>query len=80
MTAFEKEYNLLTWDTPARGKSRPFAAFDFSDTSSYIKSILDKLSVERIILVGQSLGGYLAKSFIKRYQSRYQRLKRHTTI
>ena len=28
--AFEKEYNLLTWDTPAHGKSRPFAGFDFA--------------------------------------------------
>ena len=23
LPAFEKEYNLLTWDTPAHGESRP---------------------------------------------------------
>ncbi|MBO6093515.1 MAG: alpha/beta hydrolase [Oscillospiraceae bacterium] len=68
--AFEKTYNLLTWDTPAHGKSRPFKAFDFSDTSIYIKSILDRLSVGRVIFVGQSLGGFLAQSFIKRYPDR----------
>ena len=67
---FEKEYNLLTWDTPAHGKSRPFAEFDFGDTSEYIKSILDKNSVDQVILVGQSLGGFLAQSFIKRYPAR----------
>ena len=26
---FSEDYNLLTWDTPAHGKSRPFASFDF---------------------------------------------------
>ena len=68
--AFEKEYNLLTWDTPAHGKSRPFKAFDFSDTSDYVKTILDRLSVSRAIIVGQSLGGYIAQSFIKRCPDR----------
>ncbi len=68
--AFEQEYNLLTWDTPAHGKSRPFATFDFGDTSEYIKSILDKHSVDKAVLVGQSLGGFVAQSFIKRYPDR----------
>ena len=68
--AFEKGYNLLTWDTPAHGKSRPFAGFDFADTSVFIKSILDKYAVERVVLIGQSLGGFLAQSFIKRYPDR----------
>ena len=70
ITAFTKDYNILTWDTPAHGKSRPFATFDFGDTSEYIKSILDKNSVDQVILVGQSLGGFLAQSFIKRYPDR----------
>ena len=68
--AFAEDHNLLTWDTPAHGKSRPFASFDFGDTSEYIMSILDKHSVEKVILVGQSLGGFLAQSFIKRYPDR----------
>ena len=68
--AFGKEYNLLTWDTPAHGKSRPFAEFDFSDTSEYIKSILDRNAVDQVVLIGQSLGGFLAQSFIKRYPDR----------
>ena len=67
LPAFEKDYNLLTWDTPAHGESRPFAEFDFADTSEYIKSILNKNAVEQVVLIGQSLGGYLAQSFIKRY-------------
>ena len=68
--AFAPDFNLLTWDTPAHGKSRPFANFDFGDTSEYIRSILDKHSVDQVILVGQSLGGFLSQSFIKRYPGR----------
>ena len=68
--AFAPDFKLLTWDTPAHGKSRPFANFDFGDTSEYIRSILDTNSVDQVILVGQSLGGYLAQSFIKRYPDR----------
>ena len=68
--AFEKGYNLLTWDAPAHGKSRPFAEFSFADTAGCIKSILDKNAVEQVVLIGQSLGGFLAQSFIKRYPDR----------
>ncbi len=68
--AFEREYNLLTWDAPAHGRSRPFAEFRFADTAGYMKSILDGNGAERVILIGQSLGGYLAQSFIKRYPDR----------
>lgn len=67
VAAFEEEYNLLTWDTPAHGRSRPFETFDFGDTAEYMKSILDQHSVNRVVFVGQSLGGFLAQSFIKRY-------------
>ncbi|MCR4949809.1 MAG: alpha/beta hydrolase [Solobacterium sp.] len=67
---FEKDYNILTWDTPAHGRSRPFEAFDFNDTSEYMKQILDRCGIEQVILAGQSLGGYLSQSFIKRYPER----------
>lgn len=70
IAAFAEDHNLLTWDTPAHGKSRPFASFDFEDTSCYIRSILDKHSVDQVIFIGQSLGGFLAQSFIKRYPDR----------
>ena len=59
-----------TWDAPAHGRSRPFADFDFGDTSGYIRSILDRHSVDQAVLAGQSLGGFLAQSFIKRYPAR----------
>ena len=67
---FARDYNILTWDAPAHSKSRPFGPFDFSDTSEYIKEILDENGVSKVCFAGQSLGGYLAQSFIKRYPER----------
>ena len=64
------EFNLLSWDTPAHGKSRPFSAFSFRDIAEYVGSILDQNGIDKAILVGQSLGGYVAQSFIKRYPDR----------
>ncbi len=71
--AFEDDYNILTWDTPAHGSSRPFEAFDFGDTSEYLRSILDRHSVDKAVFIGQSLGGFLTQSFIKRYPDRVSR-------
>lgn len=64
---FEKKYNVLTWDAPAHGKSRPFKSFDFNNIAEYMKEILDECAVSELVLVGQSLGGYFAQAFIKRY-------------
>ncbi|MCR5796161.1 MAG: alpha/beta hydrolase [Solobacterium sp.] len=64
---FEKEYNVLAWDAPGHGRSRPFEKFGFDDSSLYIRTILDGLNVKSVIFAGQSLGGYFAQSFIKRY-------------
>ena len=67
---FEPDYRILCWDTPGHGRSRPFQDFDFSDASEYLREILDAVSVQKVILIGQSLGGFLAQSFIKRYPER----------
>ena len=68
--AFEKEYNILAWDAPAHGRSRPFGEFSFGDAAGYIRDILDECSVAKVIFVGQSLGGFFAQSVIKRFPDR----------
>ena len=64
---FNGKYNLITWDAPCHGKSRPYDIFSFDDTSETILEILKQLNVEKIIAIGQSLGGYYAQAFILRY-------------
>ena len=70
IAALEEEYNILVWDAPAHGKSRPFAAFGFDDVSEYIRAVLDDRAAAKAVLIGQSLGGYFSQSFLKRYPDR----------
>lgn len=67
--AFEGKYNILVWDCPGHGKSRPYSEFTYRNVSSELKTILDAEKIRRAILIGQSLGGMIAQYFINRYPS-----------
>ncbi|BDF69948.1 hydrolase [Oscillospiraceae bacterium] len=64
---FEKKYNLIAWDAPAHGESRPYANFSYENAAKEIKYILDECGSSKVILIGQSMGGYIAQAFICRY-------------
>ncbi len=70
LTAFENRYNLIAWDAPAHGESRPFTGFSFDASAEYMAEILDRCGTARVFLVGQSLGGYFAQAFIRKYPDR----------
>ena len=66
--AFEGEYPLLVWDAPGHGASRPFRlAFSLEDMAVYLHGILEAEGVTRPVLVGQSLGGYIAQVYMALY-------------
>lgn len=69
---FENEFNIIAWDAPAHGKSRPYADFSYQNAIEDIKKILDENNVEKVIMVGQSLGGYFIQSFLLRYPDMVQ--------
>ena len=64
---FTSKYTVLTWDAPAHGKSRPYKDFSYSNSADELKKILDKEEIERVVLVGQSAGGFVAQSFVAKY-------------
>jgi pimeloyl-ACP methyl ester carboxylesterase len=64
---FEKNYKILCWDAPAHGKSRPYINFSYENAANHLKSILDKERIDKAVLIGQSMGGYIAQAFLKRY-------------
>ena len=66
--AFADTFNLVIWDAPAHGKSRPFPlTFSYMDMAEWLKGILDTEGIRHPVLVGHSMGGYIAQCFLERY-------------
>lgn len=65
---FAGRANMLVWDAPSHGASRPFAlTWTMDDLVRWLRGILEREGVSRPVLVGQSLGGYLAQAFMELY-------------
>src|SRR5699024_1908667 len=64
------KYRLITWDWPLHGKSRPYRHFSFSNVNKELLTILEQEQINKIILVGQSAGGYIAQVFIRDYEDK----------
>ena len=65
IAAFEDKANLLVWDAPSHGESRPFElAWTLDDLARWLHGILEREGIARPILVGQSLGGYIAQAYL----------------
>ena len=64
---FSKDYNVLTWDAPAHGLSRPFKDFTYEKASEAAAKILKDNGIKEAVFVGQSMGGFITQSVIKRY-------------
>lgn len=62
------EYNRLVWDAPAHGVSRPFRLdFSMDDLARYLHGILEGEGIAHPVLIGQSLGGYIAQCYLALY-------------
>lgn len=68
MEYFREKYNCLTWDAPAHGCSRVFELkFSMKDMACYLNDIFTVENIERPVLIGQSLGGYISQFYIDEY-------------
>lgn len=68
--AFAADCNIIAWDAPAHGQSRPYPAFAYENAANGMKTILDACGVTSVILIGQSMGGFLSQAFLCRYPER----------
>ena len=60
--ALQPAYRVLLWDMRGHGRSQPFSGdFSLKICVQDLLGILDELSVQKVILLGQSLGGYVAQ-------------------
>jgi len=67
--AFQDEYQILTWDAPGHGLSRPFSLdFSLMDKAAWLHEILERERIQHPVLIGQSMGGYVSQCFMERYR------------
>ena len=64
---FSKEYNVLAWDAPSHGKSRPFDNFTYEKAAIAAKEILNENNIGKAVFIGQSMGGFITQSVLKRF-------------
>ncbi len=66
--AFKDNYNVIVWDAPGHGKSRPFdLTFSLADKADYLHKILSAEKVTKPIIVGQSMGGYVGQCYMNQF-------------
>lgn len=63
------EYSLLTWDAPAHGKSRPYKDFSYPHAADDLKLIMQTENIQKAVLIGQSMGGFISQTFLLKYPS-----------
>lgn len=64
---FSDKYTVVLWDVPMHGLSRPYHNFSYRDTAEILHSILQEENINRVVLVGMSMGGYPSQHFAAIY-------------
>lgn len=58
---FKEKANLLVWDPPSHGKSRPLdATRTIGQLAEWLNNLLESEGISNPVLVGQSMGGYIS--------------------
>lgn len=65
---FENKYNVFVWDAPGHAASWPFC-FDFTlmDKARWLNEIFEQENIEKPVIIGQSMGGYVGQAFVELY-------------
>ncbi|RKI85369.1 alpha/beta hydrolase [bacterium 0.1xD8-71] len=65
---FEDKYHVLVWDAPGHSASWPFElTFSLLDKARWLNEILTVEGIEKPILIGQSMGGYVGQAYLQLY-------------
>jgi len=60
-------FNILSLDIPGHGNSEGPSLKSIEEISDWIKSLMSKLNIEKIIIIGHSQGGLVGIDFASRY-------------
>lgn len=62
------EFRIISPDLPGQGQSEISEEVQTMDSMAYaVKLLLDHLEVEKCLMVGHSMGGYVALAFLEKY-------------
>ena len=65
---FSQRYPLLVWDAPGHAASWPFRLdFTLMDKAEWLGEILERDGIDKPVIIGQSMGGYIAQAFLRRH-------------
>lgn len=68
---FEGKTGVFVWDAPGHAASWPFDFhFDLADKARWLADIFDAEGIERPVVVGQSMGGYMGQMFAQLFPDR----------
>ena len=71
---FQKNFNIILWDIPLHGLSRPYQNFSYENCAKELYSVLKIEQIDKAILIGMSMGGYPAQMFANRYPQKTEAL------
>ncbi len=66
LAALADRYRCIAWDVPGYGGSAPLQEMTFATLSGSLNNLLDHLGIEPYAVVGHSLGGMVAQSWLAR--------------
>lgn len=64
---FKDKYDIVLWDVPCHGLSRPYNNFTYRETADALNDIFIAENIEKAILIGMSMGGYPVQFFRDKY-------------
>lgn len=69
---FKGDYTVIVWDVPLHGLSRPYSEFSYRNTAYELEQILVAEGIEKVVLVGMSMGGYPCQEFMALYPEKVE--------
>ena len=67
-------YRAVAWDQPGYGTSPPVEPYDLQQVSAALLQLLDHLGGAPVVLVGHSMGGFIAQEAYARFPDRIRAL------
>ncbi len=65
---FCDKFRVLVWDAPGHSESRPFKLdYTLVDEARWLHDIINAEEITKPVLIGQSMGGYVAQCFMELY-------------